>query len=468
MGSRAIALASGVVSLVASFMFALVVTRRLLPQDLALLAVVNTAVAIATTVAGYASAWYPRILSREPNAYGELLAAGLILAAVGWAAGVFYILLFSPWLAAGLEILTLYLAVTLLSTTPAAAYLSVHRQRLSALLSLAAQAIKMGGVWAVRMWPTAASVLLLNALMSLPTALAVRARPRLNLKTFKTLAAGAPFQTLVLLTTLAGSTVVYAIAAAGGDTALYYNMLLFQMSKALYPALSIVPLMYGSMLTSGVERRALIDGAIYTAVLLAVSATMLNSPQVFLALLRPQEVENDALLTAVRINAIALILWGFALHHAWPTLMAEEKKTIISTRDKPSRALALELAATPAVAILHYLAVLHHGAVGLAAAGTIWGLYTLAVKLRYVEIRRALATRLYLPTALALGVTTLLPPLPHTPRVEVINAVVDAALHAAYYTAPAYLTMAVISQPFRQLAIYTIKKLLTPSEILTR
>ncbi|WP_205128606.1 hypothetical protein, partial [Escherichia coli] len=129
--------------------------------------------------------------------------------------------------------------------------------------------------------------------------------------------------------------VVYAIAAAGGDTALYYNMLLFQMSKAIYPALAIVPLMYGSMPTTGGERRALIAGAIYVAGLRAAGGVMLNAPHVMIALLRPQELDNIELHTAIRINAAALVLWGLTIH-AWHALLAEEKKTIITPRDKPA------------------------------------------------------------------------------------------------------------------------------------
>lgn len=456
-GSRSIALASGVLALVASLAFALAVTRRLPAGDLALLSVVNNGLAIAAALAGFATVWYPRVLAREPEKYGELLTVGLLVGGVGAAAGLCYVVLFSPWVSPSPLALVLYIAIALVGALPAGAYLSVHRQRLAAGLNLASQLTKAGGALVVRSTPTAESALAISLLTSLPTALAVRARPKFRLEAVLQLARGAPFQALVLLTTAAWSAVVYAIAAAGGDTALYYNMLLFQMSKAIYPALAIVPLMYGSMLTTGVERRALIDGAIYTAVLLAAGGVMLNAPQAIMALLRPQELDNAELHTAIRINAISLVSWGLALH-AWTTLMAEEKKTIITPRDKPAKSLYLELAAYPAFIPAYYYAVLHYGVVGLAAAGATQALYTLAIRVKYLEIRRKLLAQLYLPTAVALAATALLPPLPHASQIQILDALINAAIHTAYYATPAYIAIIILSPPYREIIKITIRR----------
>jgi len=141
------------------------------------------------------------------------------------------------------------------------------------------------------------AVLAVNVLMSLPQALAVRVKPAFRgaLPTLLRLVRGAPFQTLSLAAAALGGLMQYVVAAAGGAAMLYYGFVLFQLSKMVYPALTIVPLMYGSLLTAAdKERRALVDGAIILFLYAVPAAVMLKAPEVLLAVLRPQELGSTA------------------------------------------------------------------------------------------------------------------------------------------------------------------------------
>ncbi|MCY0891569.1 MAG: hypothetical protein OWQ51_11490 [Pyrobaculum arsenaticum] len=278
-GTRLLAVATGVVSLTASLVFTLSVTRRLPTGELAVLTLFNSAFAVALAFVGYASTWYSRILAKEPGKFGQLAAVGLIMAFIASVPLAAYLALYGrvdPWL------LAIGVALLILNAWPAGAYLTVHRQRLGVYANLAGQAVKIAGAFAVRLNPTAYLALLINVFMFLPTALMKIERPRFSgvLAVAKSLIKGAPYQTLSLIAAALGGLTTYAVYLAGGDRLLSYSYVLFQIGKAVYPALAVVPLMYGSLLVESDKlRRALIDGSALLYLYLIAAAVMAKAPQ---------------------------------------------------------------------------------------------------------------------------------------------------------------------------------------------
>ena len=408
-GTRLLAVASGAFNLVASIIFTLSVTRRLPTEDLATLAVFNAALAVGLAFLGYATSWYSRILAKEPERFSNLAAVGVLMAAVSLAPFSAYLLLYGrldPALAAlgGL--------ILLLQAWPAGAYLSVFRQRAATLTGLVGQLAKIVGAAAVRLSPTAYLALLVTAAVYLPTALAKVARPNFHgaVATIKTLIRGAPYQTLALMTTLAGGFVTYAVLLAGGDKLLSYNYVLFQLGKSVYPALTIVPLMYGSLLVERDKlRRALIDGAVLMYLYLLAAAVMAKEPAWYIALLRPSELGSNELIDAVRLNGIALLASGVFLH-VDTTLKGVEERVIFALRDKPARALLFDLAFSPISVGLMYVMASAYGAPGMVAASAIAAAFPIAYRLRLLGRGYAqLVARLYLPAFAALAAVYLLP-----------------------------------------------------------
>lgn len=450
--SRALAVVSGALSLVASLVFALVVSRRLPPEDLALLNVFNSAYAIGTSITAYVTGWYPRVLAREPAAYGRLFAAGLVLGLGGWAAGVSYLFLFA---ARGLEvdwpILALLGAMLALHVVPAGAYLSVYRQTTAAALGVVSQVVKIGGAQLVRTHPTAETALLISLFMSLPNAVAVRKKPDFSQwrKALREVVQGAPFQTLATLATSGGALLQYAVILGGGVAALYYGYLLFQFSKMVYPALAVVPLMYGSMLLAEkIEKRALLDGALLIYIYLAASALMLNAPQYLIALVRPQELTSQVLINAMTLNSVALLLSGVYIHIS-NVMMAEEKKPILSIRDRPAKALLFDLATTPLWFALAFYLVALYGAVGLVAVWIVSSLTSIAVRLRYVYTKSVMP-KLYAPGAAALAATYLLPRPPLELKAAAAEALINVAVLTAYYGGVSAAVFTALSTPARE------------------
>ncbi|ABO09451.1 hypothetical protein Pcal_2036 [Pyrobaculum calidifontis JCM 11548] len=457
--SRLLAFTSGGLALLASLVFSLSVSRRLPPNDLAVLNLVNSAYSIGINLMSYVTGWYPRVLAKDPGAYGSLFAAGLLTAGVAWAAAAGYLLLFAHYGAWDPALLALLGAMLVLYAVPAGAYLSVHRQRLAAALGAASQLVKIGGALAVRQHPTVEAVLTVNVLMSLPQALAIRVKPAFRgaLLTLFRLVRGAPFQTLSLATTALGGLMQYVVAAAGGAVMLYYGFVLFQLSKMVYPALTIVPLMYGSLLTAAdKERRALVDGAIILFLYAVPAAVMLKAPEALLAVLRPQELGNGELLAAMRLNAVALLLSGVQLH-AWNVLLGVEPREILTLRDRPAKALLLDIAFFPANVLLTYVAVSRLGAVGLVAANAAALAYSAVVRLYYLPMWKPLLA-LYLSHFAALGAAVLVPPLPLQPSTNVAVALAVAAAYALYLAAPVATVLLAASPVYRQLALRLLNR----------
>ena len=145
-------------------------------------------------------------------------------------------------------VLAIGLVLLVLSAWPAGAYLSVCQQRTLSVLGYLAQTIKLVSAFGVRLNPSV--ILLIDAIMSLPAAIAKLTEPRISsaVSALRELIRGAPYQTLSLISATAGGLGTYAVFMAGGDLLLYYNFILSQISKSVYAALAIVPLMYGSLL----------------------------------------------------------------------------------------------------------------------------------------------------------------------------------------------------------------------------
>lgn len=408
-GTRALAVATGAFNLVASIIFTLSVTRRLPAEDLATLAVFNAALAVGLAFLGYATSWYSRILAKEPEKFGNLAAVGILMAAAALTIFSAYLLLYGrldPVLVAlgGL--------ILLLQAWPAGAYLSVFKQRAATLAGFVGQLAKIAGAAAVRLNPTAYLALFVTAAVYIPTALAKVARPnfRGTVATMKTLIRGAPYQTLALLTTLTGGLVTYAVLLAGGDRLLSYSYVLFQLGKSVYPALTIVPLMYGSLLVERDKpRRALIDGAVLMYLYLLAAAVMAKEPAWYVALLRPSELGSNELIDAVRLNGIALLASGVFLH-VDTTLKGVEERAIFTLRDKPAKALIFDLAFSPVSVGLMYVMASAYGAPGMVAASAITAAFPIAYRLRLLGRGYAqLVARLYLPAFAALAAVYLLP-----------------------------------------------------------
>ena len=401
LGPRSLAVLGGVYALVASVIYTLVVTRRLPVEELAVLTVFNSGYAIALSILGYVTSWYPRVLAKEPERFSELAGAGVLASLLAWTSLVVYIAIYGKFDAV---ILALGFTLLLLSAWPAGAHLSIYRQKTLALLGYVSQTAKLAGAFIVRLNPTTSTVLLINIVMSLPTTVAKLAKPRIRLSTLKELIRGAPYQTLYLLTTLIGGLATYAVFVAGGDLLLSYNYVLFQIGKSVYPALTIVPLMYGSLLAEANKlRRALLDGAILLYLYLVAAAVMAKSPDWYVAVLRPSELGSVPLIEAVWLNGAALLASGISLH-VDTVLKGAEEKTVFTLRDKPAKALMLDIAAAPFTITLIYLLAKTHGAPGMVIAFTISG--SLAAAYRLWLLGRGylpLLTKLYLPAAAALA-----------------------------------------------------------------
>ena len=401
LGPRSLAVLGGVYALVVSVIYTLVVTRRLPTEELAVLTIFNSGYAVALAILGYVTAWYPRVLAKEPERFSELAGAGVLVSLLAWISFAVYTAVYGKLDAV---ILALGLALLLLSAWPAGAYLSIYRQKTLALLGYVSQTAKLAGAFIIRLNPTTSTVLLVNIAMSLPTAVAKLARPRIRLATLKNLIRGAPYQTLSLFSALIGGLATYAVFAAGGDLLLSYNYVLFQIGKSTYPALSIVPLMYGSLLAEANKlRRALLDGAVLLYLYLVAAAVMAKSPEWYIALLRPSELGSAQLIEAVWLNGAALLASGILLH-ADTVLKGAEEKTVFTLRDKPAKALMLDIAAAPFTITLTYLLAKAYGAPGMVIAFTISGSLAAAYRLRllgrgYIP----LLTKLYLPAAAALA-----------------------------------------------------------------
>ncbi|MCU7787753.1 hypothetical protein ODS41_07485 [Pyrobaculum sp. 3827-6] len=412
-GTRILAAVSGAVALAASLIYTLTVTRRLPTQDLALLTLYNSAYAVATAVVGYATTWYPRVLAKDPSRLPELAAAGILVALAAAIPLAAYLALYGR-----LDPVLLALGATslVLFAWPAGAYIAVYRQRLSVAANFASQLVKIGGAYAVRQSPTAYVAIAVTALMLLPAAVAKRAKPnfRRAIPTVVAFLRGAPYQTLFLATTAAGGLVTYAILLAGGDKLLSYNFILFQISKSVYPALAIVPLMYGSLLTEKDKtRRALIDGAVLLYLYLLAAAVMAKTPQWYIALLRPTEL-NSELIEAVRLNAAALVASGIYLH-ADTTLKGLTEKEIFSLKDPPAKALLLDLVTAPINTALTYALAKSLGAPGMVLAQLIILATIASYRIQLLGVHaKQLITQLYLPSAITL-IAIYLTPMPLFP-----------------------------------------------------
>jgi hypothetical protein len=383
------------------------VTRRLPAEELAELTVFNSGYAIALSILGYVTSWYPRVLAKEPERFSELAGAGVLASLLAWVSLAVYIAVYGKFDAA---VLALGLTLLILSAWPAGAYLSIYRQRTLALLGYVSQTAKLAGAFIIRLSPTVSTVLLINIAMSLPTAVAKLARPRIRLATLRQLIRGAPYQTLYLFSALIGGLATYAVFVAGGDLLLSYNYVLFQIGKSVYPALSIVPLMYGSLLAEANKlRRALLDGAVLLYLYLVAAAVMAKSPEWYVTLLRPSELGSVPLIEAVWLNGAALLASGILLH-ADTVLKGAEEKTVFTLRDKPAKALMLDIASAPFTITLIYLLAKAHGARGMVIAFTISGSLSAAYRLWLLgRGYLPLLTKLYLPAAAALALIYAVP-----------------------------------------------------------
>jgi len=112
-------------------------------------------------------------------------------------------------------VLAIGLVLLVLSAWPAGAYLSVCQQRTLSVLGYLAQTIKLVSAFGVRLNPSV--ILLIDAIMSLPAAIAKLTEPRISsaVSALRELIRGAPYQTLSLISATAGGLGTYAVIVAG-------------------------------------------------------------------------------------------------------------------------------------------------------------------------------------------------------------------------------------------------------------
>ncbi|MGB9622997.1 MAG: hypothetical protein ACPL07_04040, partial [Candidatus Bathyarchaeia archaeon] len=309
--------------------------------------------------------------------------------------------------------------------------------------------------------PSVYAVIGISIIISLPQILTKLVKPRFRniFNIIKTFIKGAPYQTLYLVTVSAGGLITYATLLAGGDKLLSYSFIFFQLGKSIFPAMTILSLMYGSLLKEHDKlRRALFDGAITLYLVTALAVIMAKTPQWYIAILRPAELNNTELLTAVELNAYTFLLWGINIHLD-TVLKGVEEKEIFTLRDKPAKAMLFDLTTTLLNAALTYILSKTYGAVGLVLAPIIP--LTLSIAYRNYLLGRGyipLTTKLYLPAILTL-ITTEIAPIPVPPfststLLETIIGFVPTFTVLATITA---LTMLALSPPVRQLLKKLIK-----------
>jgi len=225
-----------------------------------------------------------------------------------------------------------------------------------------------------------------------------------------------------------------------------------------YPANAIISLMYTSLLVAEDKekrKRMLVDGAIILFLYLIPSALMLKAPEVLLSLIRPQEINNTEFVNVIKINAVAFLLSGI-YEHASKVLLGIEAKEIFTLRDKPTKALMLDIALFPVIALFTYITVSKLGVMGLVVSNAVNVFCSIGVRLYLIPIRRPLIRLLYLPTFVALGVTALLPPLPLRLSTDVITALLTVFVYALYISIPVVVVLLATSQTYRYLVSRTL------------
>jgi hypothetical protein len=461
-GARLLSILGSVYGLFVSLVYTLVVTRHLSTSELATLVVFNAGNSIALGILGYVTTWYPRVLAKQPERYAELASAGIVASFIAWCSLVVYMALYGRLdviiLSLGFIIITLY-------SWPATAYLSIYKQRTLSILGNISQTIKLAGAFVVRLHPSASAVLLVNIAMTLPTTIAILVKPKIfgSISLLRELFRGAPYQTLSLSFTLIGATTAYALYLAGGDLLLSYNYILFQIYKSVYPALAIIPLMYGSLLTENNKlQRALLDGAVLLYLYLVPISVMSKSPEWYIAVLRPSELGNAQLVEAVWLNGVALLASGIWLHVDM-TLRGVEEKVIFTLRDRPAKALIFDIAMAPATIALTYLLAKTYGAPGMVIAFAITGILTASYRFKLLgRDYLPLLTRLHLPALLTLIILYILP-IPLLPyvkgsAVETIATYIPNAVILATVTLGLF---AALSPPAREALSILLKRLRT-------
>jgi hypothetical protein len=346
---------------------------------------------------------------------------------------------------------------------PASAYIAIYRQRLSVAANFASQLIKIAGAYAVRQSPTAHLAVAITAIVTTPAALAKIVKPKFReaLGIVGTFLRGAPFQTLYLASTAAGGFLTYAIYLAGGDTLLSHSYLLFQISKSVYPALAIVPLMYGSLLIERDKiRRALLDGAVLLYLYVLTASIMAKTPEWYIALLRPAELNNEELAEAVRLNAALLLASGIYLHID-TTLRGVEEKEVFTLRDRPSKALLLDISLAPFTILLTYALAKSFGTPGMVAALIPPHILAIMYRMKLLgQYSKTLAVRLYIPLAAALLATYLTPiPLIQYSTASLIEAVITYLPNLAVLALTATIYTLTLTPPAREAATALIKKI---------
>jgi hypothetical protein len=461
-GARLLSILGSVYGLFVSLVYALVVTRHLSTSELATLVAFNAGNSIALGILGYVTTWYPRVLAKQPERYAELAGAGLIASFFAWCSLVVYMALYGRLdviiLSLGFIIITLY-------SWPATAYLSIYKQRTLSILGNIGQTIKLVGAFVVRLHPSASAVLLVNIAMTLPTTIAMLVKPKIfgSISLLRELFRGAPYQTLILSFPLVGATTTYALYLAGGDLLLSYNYILFQINKSVYPALAIVPLMYGSLLTENNKlQRALLDGAVLLYLYLVAAVVMSKSPEWYIAALRPSELGNAQLVEAVWLNGVALLISGIFLH-VETTLRGVEEKVIFTLRDKPAKALMFDVATVPTIITLTYLLAKFYGAPGMVIATTVAGILMVSYRLKLLgRDYLPLLTRLHLPALSTLIILYILP-IPLLPYVKgsAIETVATYIPNAVILATATLGLFAALSPPAREALSILLKRLRT-------
>ena len=219
--------------------------------------------------------------------------------------------------------------------------------------------------------------------------------------------------------------------------------------------------MYGSLLTESDKlRRALLDGAALLYLYLVAAAVMAKSPEWYIAVLRPSELGSVQLVEAVWLNGVALLASGIFLH-VDTTLRGVEEKVIFTLRDKPAKALVLDIAAAPATITLTYILTKTYGASGMVIAFVISNMLTASYRLKLLGWSYIpLLARLYLPALATLGLIYA-SPIPLLPYVKggAVETIVTYVPNAVMLAAAALGLFAALSPPAREALSILLRRL---------
>jgi hypothetical protein len=203
----------------------------------------------------------------------------------------------------------------------------------------------------------------------------------------------------------------------------------------------------------------LLDGAVLLYLYVLTASIMAKTPEWYIALLRPAELNNEELAEAVRLNAALLLASGIYLHID-TTLRGVEEKEVFTLRDRPSKALLFDISLAPFTILLTYTLAGSFGTPGMVAAQIPPHIFAIAYRMRLIgQHSKTLAIRLYIPLAAALFAVYLTPiPLTQYSTTSLLETVATYLPNLAILILTATIYTLALAPPAREAAATLIKK----------